>query len=88
MKPSCSKETFFPLDSIKHKYFSHSLAHTIYPWKGIASYDDVDVGGEVNRQAAWYYPDPSLAAARIKDCIAFWHEEKLSRVRPFFSLPA
>ncbi len=28
--------------------------------------------GEVNRDAAWYYPDPKAAAAEIKDRIAFW----------------
>ena len=41
-------------------------------WKGTASYHTVQVGGEENADAAWYYPDPKDAAAEIKDHIAFW----------------
>jgi uncharacterized protein (DUF427 family) len=26
----------------------------------------------MNKDAAWYYPDPKAAAAEIKDRIAFW----------------
>jgi uncharacterized protein (DUF427 family) len=32
----------------------------------------VAVDGEVNSDAAWYYPEPKDAAAEIKDHIAFW----------------
>ena len=42
------------------------------PWKGVASYYDVVVNGELNRDAAWYYPDPKPAAANVKDHVAFW----------------
>lgn len=34
-------------------------------WKGQARYLDVVVDGQVNRDAAWYYPDPSRAARKI-----------------------
>jgi uncharacterized protein (DUF427 family) len=30
------------------------------------------VGGEVNKDAVWYYPDPKPAAANIKGYFAFW----------------
>ena len=30
------------------------------------------VNGEINADAAWYYPEPKEAAAEIKDRIAFW----------------
>jgi len=26
----------------------------------------------LNRDAAWFYPDPKSAAANIKDRVAFW----------------
>ena len=42
-------------------------------WKGVASYYDVVVNGDVNRDAAWYYSDPKEAAAHIANHIAFWH---------------
>lgn len=45
---------------------------SICPWKGTASYLDVVVDGQVNRDAAWYYAEPKEAAAEIKGRVAFW----------------
>jgi uncharacterized protein (DUF427 family) len=66
------KNHYFPASSIYREYFSASDTHTVCPWKGEASYYNVTVDGEVNKDAAWYYPDPKAAAANIKDRIAFW----------------
>ena len=63
---------YFPPDSIKREYFKDSSTHTICPWKGEASYYEVAVDGEVNKDAAWYYPDPKDAAKEIKNYVAFW----------------
>lgn len=63
---------YFPADSIKREYFSESGTHTSCPWKGEASYYDISIDGEVNKDAAWYYPNPKQAAANIKDRVAFW----------------
>ena len=63
---------YFPRDSLNLIHFAESSTHTRCPWKGMASYYDVVVGGEVNSGAAWYYPDPKPAAADIKDRVAFW----------------
>ena len=63
---------YFPPDAINREYFSESQTHTTCPWKGEASYYDVVVNGEVNRDAAWYYPEPKPAASNIKDHVAFW----------------
>ncbi|HWG93840.1 MAG TPA: DUF427 domain-containing protein [Mycobacteriales bacterium] len=46
--------------------------HTVCPWKGTASYFSVQVDGEVNAHAAWYYPEPKDAAAEIRGRVAFW----------------
>jgi uncharacterized protein (DUF427 family) len=32
----------------------------------------VVVGGEVNSDAAWYYPEPKDAAGEIRGRVAFW----------------
>ena len=64
---------YFPPESIKKEYFRDSSTHSTCPWKGLASYYDVVVNGEVNKDAAWYYPQPKEAAAEIKDHVAFWH---------------
>ena len=63
---------YFPPESIHKQYFQPSDKHTTCPWKGLASYYTVVVDGNVNRDAAWYYPDPKPAAKQIKDRVAFW----------------
>ena len=37
---------YFPPDAIKAEYFKPSATHTVCPWKGTASYYDVEVGGK------------------------------------------
>ena len=63
---------YFPPDSVSGEYVRKSDTQSRCPWKGAASYYDVVVDGEVERDAAWYYPDPSEAATRLKDHVAFW----------------
>ena len=46
--------------------------YTHCPWKGDASYYDVVIGDQTNRDAAWYYPAPKEAATQIQGRIAFW----------------
>lgn len=68
---------YFPRDSINKEYFASSSSHTRCPWKGTASYYNIVVNGDENRDAAWYYPDISDAAGMIKDYIAFWRGVKV-----------
>jgi len=68
---------YFPLSTVKREYLRPSDTHTSCVWKWIASYYDVVVDGKVNDDAAWYYPEPSSMAARIKGCITFWHGVKV-----------
>lgn len=63
---------YFPSSSIRKEYFTPSDTHTVCPWKGTASYYTIHLGGDENRDAAWYYPDPKEAACSIKDRVAFW----------------
>jgi uncharacterized protein (DUF427 family) len=63
---------YFPPDSIKKEYFKPSEKTTVCPWKGTASYYDIEVNGKQNPGAAWYYPQPKEAAREIKDRVAFW----------------
>ncbi len=68
---------YFPLESIRPEFFHDSSSHTVCPWKGTASYYDINVNGQVNRDAAWYYSDPKPAAAQIKGRVAFWRGVKV-----------
>jgi uncharacterized protein (DUF427 family) len=63
---------YFPPGSVNSENLRPSDTHTICNWKGIASYYDVVVDGKVNKDAAWYYPEPKHAAKQIKDHVAFW----------------
>lgn len=63
---------YFPPESVNKEYLKPSQTTTACPWKGTAHYYSILVGGEENRDAAWYYPDPKEAASEIKDHIAFW----------------
>ena len=63
---------YFPPDAVRRERLGKSDTTTFCSWKGTASYYDVVVGGEINRDAAWYYPAPKEAAAEIRDHVAFW----------------
>lgn len=68
---------YFPPETIKRDYFQQSSTHTTCPWKGEASYYNVVVDGQANKDAAWYYPEPKSAAAEIKGHVAFWRGVKV-----------
>ncbi|MCK6586246.1 MAG: DUF427 domain-containing protein [Polyangiaceae bacterium] len=70
---------YFPPESLKREHFRQSDTHTECGWKGTASYFDVVAGDQVNKDAAWYYPDPKPAAANIKGYVAFWRGVKVER---------
>lgn len=69
--------SYFPPDAVKREHLQPSSTHTICPWKGVASYYDVVVNGQVNKDAAWYYPEPKDAAKHIAGYVAFWHGVKV-----------
>ena len=70
---------YFPPDTIKQEYFRPSPAHTVCPWKGTASYYDLEVNGKRNQGAAWYYAEPKSAANQIKGYVAFWKGVKVEK---------
>ena len=63
---------YFPPSSINNEFFKESGNHSVCPWKGKASYYSIEVGGESNSDAAWYYPETSELAKNIKGYVAFW----------------
>lgn len=70
---------YFPPDSVNKDYLLNSETHTVCHWKGTASYYDIVVDGQNNKDAAWYYPAPSALADKIKDYIAFWRGVEVSK---------
>jgi uncharacterized protein (DUF427 family) len=63
---------YFPSDSINKDFFKESERTSICPWKGVANYFNIEVDGQTNMGAAWYYKQPSDKAKEIKDHVAFW----------------
>jgi len=69
---------YFPPESVDRSFLRDSTTHTTCGWKGVASYYDVVVDGETNRDAAWHYPSPKDAARQISGRIAFWKGVRVS----------
>ncbi|HZH08098.1 MAG TPA: DUF427 domain-containing protein [Lautropia sp.] len=63
---------YFPESSLDRKYITFSNHRSSCPWKGMASYYSLMVDGQMNADAAWYYPEPKEAAAAIAGRVAFW----------------
>ena len=63
---------YFPRDTLNGEYFALSDLQSRCPWKGLAGYFDVNVNGNLNPGAAWFYDDPKPAAADIAGRVAFW----------------
>ena len=63
---------YFPPDALDMKFFESSDLHTVCSWKGEASYYHVNVDGNRNDNAAWYYPETLPKADKIKGYVAFW----------------
>lgn len=69
---------YFPPDTVKKEFLKPSNHHTTCHWKGEASYYHIEVNGEINEDAAWYYPDPKAGSVEkvgkdFKNFVAFWH---------------
>lgn len=63
---------YFPPESVNTQYLRPSTTTSRCPWKGLANYYSLVVDDKTNEDAAWYYAEPSDAAASIKGHIAFW----------------
>ncbi len=70
---------YFPPSAINREYSQESNKQTICGWKGSASYYNIVVNGEINKDAAWYYPTPKEEARNIAGYVAFWRGVTVER---------
>ncbi len=63
---------YFPPEDVNHEYLVPTDYHTKCPWKGLSSYYSISVGDDINKNAAWYYPEPLEKATHITWYIAFY----------------
>lgn len=73
---------YFPPDSLHREYVTDSPTRSLCPWKGIAHYYLLTVDGQVNPDAAWYYPHPLPLARlfKLKNHVAFWNGVRIEHV--------
>lgn len=65
---------YFPPESVKWDYLKPGDRQYTCPWKGETRYHDIVVGGKINKNSAWSYPEPKEAAKHIKGYVAFEKE--------------
>lgn len=70
---------YFPSDTINKEFFQDSDTNTVCPWKGTASYFDINVSGKINADAAWFYPKASDLAKGIEGRVAFWRGVEVTK---------
>ena len=63
---------YFPRESINKEYFKESDKNTVCYWKGTANYYNIEVNGELNKNAAWYYSSAKEKAKHFENYVAFW----------------
>lgn len=63
---------YFPQQSVNKEFLTDSQTHTVCPWKGEASYFSLEVENAVNKDAAWFYPNPKPMAKDLANYVAFW----------------
>jgi len=68
---------YFPRSSLEDKFIKPSDYSTHCFWKGDASYYDLVIDGDINKDAVWYYEKPLDGAQAVKDRVAFWKGVKV-----------
>ena len=63
---------YFPADAVDQQYLKASACTSHCPCKGDAGYYSLEVDGQTNQDAAWYYAEPKPEANQIRGRIAFW----------------
>ena len=64
---------YFPREDVDMSVLAKSTTTSECPWKGTARYYTLELDGDRNEDAAWYYADPKPEAESIRDKIAFWN---------------
>lgn len=63
---------YFPPNAVNQEYINCSETYTTCNNKGQACFYTIAVNGQINIDAAWYYPTPNHKIKEIANYIAFW----------------
>ena len=62
---------YFPMDSVNKDYLTDSELTSSCPWKGVASYFNLEFDDEISKDSAWTYRTPKDGATSIAGHVAF-----------------
>lgn len=65
---------YFPRSALRDDILRESDVRTSCPWKGTASYYDLELDGARSKAPVWFYPDPKPDAVMVRDRVAFWKD--------------
>jgi uncharacterized protein (DUF427 family) len=63
---------YIPPEDVRMEFMQRSNRSTVCEWKGSAAYYHLQAGDRIEKNAAWYYPNPTPAFAPIRDHVAFY----------------
>lgn len=71
---------YVPLGDVRADVLRPSATHTHCPYKGEATYHDVELDGRRISDAAFSYPEPFVDALPVKGYLCFWGDEVVIEV--------
>ncbi|KAF2670388.1 DUF427-domain-containing protein [Microthyrium microscopicum] len=66
---------YLPLTSVDPSVLRPSDLRTGCPYKGVAEYYHVEVGGRLYENIVWYYRTPTQESAGVADLVCFYNEK-------------
>ncbi|HEY5651123.1 MAG TPA: DUF427 domain-containing protein [Acidimicrobiia bacterium] len=63
---------YLPPDDVRLDLLVRMPGRSVCEWKGVATYWSVQVGDQTAHDAAWSYPDPTLAFTAIAGYLSFY----------------
>ena len=66
---------YIPPEDVRGDMLVESEKTTRCPYKGVASYYSVEVGGERIEDLVWYYPEPIPEAPKLRGLLCFFNEK-------------
>ena len=58
------------------QYLEPSETTSKCPYKGLAKYYDVKVGGKTFKDVVWWYEYPTTESAAVAGLVCFWNEKE------------
>jgi uncharacterized protein (DUF427 family) len=65
---------YLPKADVRMEWLVPTATETRCPYKGLAGYYSVEVGGTVIRDIAWYYRHPIPECSKIENLVCFYNE--------------